>query len=73
MERALARGRKRSSADFTWCCIAIDLFKRTPEETADRLMEISTKAKGNGHDHAIGQATRGLDRSERPHTAEKKN
>ena len=48
MEGALARGRKRSSADFTFCCIAIDHFKRTPEETADRLMEVSTKAKENG-------------------------
>jgi hypothetical protein len=58
MEGALARGRKRSSADFAFCCIAIDLFKRTPEETADKLMGVSTKAKENGQDYAIGQAMR---------------
>ena len=57
LEEAEARGRKRSSADFTFCCIAIDHFKRTPEETAEKLMEISTKAKENGYDYAIGQAT----------------
>jgi hypothetical protein len=56
MEEALARGRKRSSADFTFCCIAIDLFKRTPEDVADRLMEVSTKARENGYDYALGQA-----------------
>jgi hypothetical protein len=27
-------GKKRSAADFTWCCIAIDHFRRTPAETA---------------------------------------
>jgi hypothetical protein len=62
MEEALARGRKRSSADFTWCCIAIDHFKRTPEETADKLMEVSAKAKENGRDYAIGQATRAAEK-----------
>jgi hypothetical protein len=62
MEEALARGRKRSSADFTFCCIAIDHFKRTPEETAAKLMEISTKAKENGQDYAIGQATRAAEK-----------
>jgi hypothetical protein len=61
-EEALARGRKRSSADFTFCCIAIDLFKRTPEETADKLMEVSSKAKENGQDYAIGQATRAAEK-----------
>ena len=29
-------GKKRSAADFTWCCIAIDHFRRTPAETADQ-------------------------------------
>jgi hypothetical protein len=62
MEEALAHGRKRSSADFTFCCIAIEHFKRTPEETAEKLMEISTKAKENGQDYAIGQATRAAER-----------
>jgi hypothetical protein len=55
-------GKKRSAADFTFCCIAIDLFKRTPEETADRLMEVSTKAQQNGHDYALGQATRAAEK-----------
>src|ERR1022692_254364 len=27
-------GKKRSTADFTFCCIAIDHFRRTLEETA---------------------------------------
>ena len=60
--KQLARGRKRSSADFTFCCIAIDLFKRTPEETADKLMEVSTKAKENGQDYALGQAMRAAEK-----------
>lgn len=51
-------GKKRTSADFTFCCIAIDLFKRTPEETAARLMEVSSKARENGEDYALGQAMR---------------
>ena len=62
MDEALARGRKRSSADFTFCCIAIDLFKRTPEETAEKLMELSTKARENGQDYAIGQAMRAAEK-----------
>jgi hypothetical protein len=62
LEEAHARGRKRSSADFTFCCIAIDHFKRTPEETADRLMEVSTKAKENGRDYAVGQAMRAAEK-----------
>jgi hypothetical protein len=64
-ERCLKEGREstsggvqRSVADFTFCCIAIDLFKRTPEETAARLMEVSAKAQANGEDYAIGQALR---------------
>jgi hypothetical protein len=36
LDQALHRGWKRSIADFTFCCIAIDHFKRTPEETAAR-------------------------------------
>jgi hypothetical protein len=62
MEEALARGRKRSSADFTWCCIAIDHFRRTPEETAEKLMEVSTKARENGEDYAIDQAMRAAEK-----------
>jgi hypothetical protein len=33
-----------------------------PEETADRLMEVSTKAKQNGHDYALGQAMRAAEK-----------
>jgi RepB DNA-primase from phage plasmid len=62
MKEALARGRKRSSADFTFCCIAIDHFRRTPEETADKLMEVSAKARENGEDYAIGQAMRAAEK-----------
>lgn len=50
------RGRKRSSADFTFCCIAIDHFKRTPEETAAKLLEVSSKARENGEAYALDQA-----------------
>jgi hypothetical protein len=56
LDEALNRGRKRSSADFTFCCIAIDLFKRTPEETAAKLLEVSTKARENGEAYALDQA-----------------
>jgi hypothetical protein len=56
LEEAESRGRKRSSADFTFCCIAIDHFKRTPEETAARLLEVSNKARENGEAYALDQA-----------------
>jgi hypothetical protein len=55
-------GKQRSIADFTFCCIAIDHFRRTPEETAEKLLEISSKAKENGHDYALGQALRAADK-----------
>jgi hypothetical protein len=42
--------------------MAIDLFKRTPEETADKLMELSSKTKENGHNYAIGQAMRAAEK-----------
>ncbi len=56
LDEAINRGRKRSSADFTFCCIAIDLFKRTPEETAAKLLEVSSKARENGEAYALDQA-----------------
>jgi RepB DNA-primase from phage plasmid len=56
LHEAMNRGRKRSSADFTFCCIAIDLFKRTPEETAAKLLEVSGKARENGEAYALDQA-----------------
>jgi RepB DNA-primase N-terminal domain len=56
LDEALNRGRKRSSADFTFCCIAIDHFKRTPEETAAKLLEVSEKARENGEAYALDQA-----------------
>ena len=57
LDEAVNRGRKRSSADFTFCCIAIDHFKRTPEETAAKLLEVSSKARENGEAYALDQAT----------------
>jgi RepB DNA-primase from phage plasmid len=56
LEQMLSKGLKRSAADFYFACMAIDRYKRTPEETADRLMEVSPKAQENGHDYALGQA-----------------
>ena len=56
LEEAESRGRKRSSADFTFCCIAIDHFKRTPEETAAKLLDVSSKARENGEAYALDQA-----------------
>jgi hypothetical protein len=62
LEESIARGRKRTSADFTFCCIAIDLYRHSPEATADKLMELSTKAKENGYLYALGQATRAAEK-----------
>jgi hypothetical protein len=62
LEQSVARGTKRTSADFAFCCIAIDLYRKTPEATADKLMEISTKAQENGYMYALGQATRAAER-----------
>jgi hypothetical protein len=62
LEEMLARGMKRSAADFYFACIAIDRFKRTPEEAADKLMEESSKARENGYDYAIGQAERAAEK-----------
>jgi hypothetical protein len=45
-----------SSADFTFCCIAIDHFKRIPEEPAAKLLEVSSKARENGEAYALDQA-----------------
>jgi hypothetical protein len=44
--------KKRSIADFTWCMIAVD-WGRGTEETADRLLQESTKARENGRDYAL--------------------
>ena len=43
-------------AATTFCCIAIDHFKRTPEETAAKLLEVSSKARENGETYALDQA-----------------
>jgi hypothetical protein len=51
-----AEGGKRSSADFTFCCVAIDHFKRAPEETAAKLQKVSGKARENGEAHALDPA-----------------
>jgi hypothetical protein len=55
-------GRKRTHADFTFCCIAIDHFRRTPEETAAKLMEVSGKAQENGEAYALRQAMNAAER-----------
>jgi hypothetical protein len=44
--------KKRSIADFTWCVIAVDWGWGT-EETADRLLQESTKARENGREYAL--------------------
>lgn len=62
LEESIARGKKRTSADFTFCCMAIDLYRHSPEATADRLMELSTKAQENGYLYALGQATRAAEK-----------
>ncbi len=46
-----------SRADFTWCIIAIDWGWGT-EDTAARLMEVSTKARENGERYALRTAQR---------------
>jgi hypothetical protein len=55
---SIARGKKRTSADYTFCCIALDIYRKTPEATADKLVDLSTKAQENGYLYAVGQATR---------------
>jgi hypothetical protein len=55
-------GKKRTHADFTFCVIAIDHFRRTPEETAARLMQVSTKAQENGEAYALRQAMSAAER-----------
>jgi hypothetical protein len=45
----------RSRADFTWCMIAID-WGRGVDETAERLMGLSTKAQENGRMYALRTA-----------------
>jgi hypothetical protein len=62
LEQSIARGTKRTSADFSFCCIAIDLYRKPPEATADKLMEISSKAQENGYMYALGQATRAAEK-----------
>ena len=63
LEEMLAKGKKRSAADYYFACIASGRpYKRTPEEIADRLMQISSKAVENGYDYALGQAIRAAER-----------
>jgi hypothetical protein len=45
-----------SMADFTWCKTALD-WGYGIEETADKLMELSAKARENGERYAIRTAT----------------
>jgi hypothetical protein len=53
-----------SRADFTWCRTAIE-WGWSPEATASRLMELSTKAKENGERYAVQTATRAAESVER--------
>ena len=46
---------KRTSADFTWCKIAIS-WGHSVEATAERLLQESTKAKENGEMYALKTA-----------------
>ena len=46
---------KRTSADFMWCKIALS-WGHGIEETANRLMQESTKAQENGADYALQTA-----------------
>jgi hypothetical protein len=62
LEESIARGKKRTSADYTFCCIAIDLYRHSPEATAVKLMELSTKAQENGEHYALGQAQRAAEK-----------
>jgi hypothetical protein len=62
LEEMLAKGLKRSAADYYFACIARDRYRHTPEEIADKLMQVSSKAKENGHDYALGQAERAAER-----------
>ena len=56
-----------SRADFTWCRTAIE-WGWSREATANRLMELSTKAKENGEAYAILTATNAAASVERqPH------
>ena len=41
-----------SRADFTWCMTALD-WGFSIEETANKLMEVSAKAKENGEHYAM--------------------
>jgi len=54
--RTPAAAEKSAARRISRFAIAIDLFKRTPEETADRLMEVSSKAQENGEGYALDQA-----------------
>jgi len=60
--------RDRSLADFTWCKLAMELFRRSEEETAAELIRVSAKAQEKGEVYAkatAGAAARALARSER--------
>lgn len=46
------KARDRSLADFVWCKIAMERFGHGEHETADRLMEVSAKAKEKGRGYA---------------------
>jgi hypothetical protein len=47
---------KRTAADFVWCKIALS-WGHSIEDTAARLMEVSTKAQENGEQYSLKTAT----------------
>jgi hypothetical protein len=53
-----------SRADFTWCRTAIE-WGWSPQATARRLLELSSKAKENGESYAVLTATRAAESVER--------
>jgi hypothetical protein len=53
-----------SRADFTWCRTAIE-WGWSVQDTADRLMQLSSKAKENGESYAALTATNAADSVER--------
>jgi hypothetical protein len=48
-----------SKADFVWCMTALDRGKSV-EDTAARLLELSSKAKENGQNYALLTAQNAL-------------
>ena len=50
------KARDRSLADVTWCKLAMELFRRSEEETAAELIRVSAKAQEKGEAYAKATA-----------------